>query len=110
MAQVAKAAAHYRRRRDAMLTALEQNMPAGVTWTRPEGGLFIWVTLPKGMDGAELLRRAITEAAVAFVPGGAFFTDGTGRHTIRLSYSLPTEAQIAEGVARLGRLIAAGGA
>lgn len=107
-AQVAKAAAHYRRRRDAMLTALEQNMPAGVTWTRPEGGLFIWVTLPKGMDGAELLRRAITEAAVAFVPGGAFFTDGTGRHTIRLSYSLPTEAQIAEGVARLGRLIAAG--
>ncbi|MGD9669147.1 MAG: PLP-dependent aminotransferase family protein [Hyphomicrobiaceae bacterium] len=103
--QVAKAAAHYRDRRDAMLAALQANMPAGVTWTKPEGGLFIWVTLPRHMDGAEILRRAISEAGVAFVPGGAFFTDGSGRNTIRLSYSLPTEAQIAEGIARLGRLI-----
>lgn len=106
-AQVAKAAAHYRARRDAMLSALEKRMPAGVTWTKPEGGLFIWVTLPENMDGAELLRRSIAEAKVAFVPGGAFFTDGTGRNSIRLSYSLPTEAQIAEGIARLGKLIAA---
>lgn len=105
-AQVAKAAAHYRARRDAMLAALEANMPAGVTWTTPEGGLFIWVTLPRHMDGAEILRRSITEASVAFVPGGAFFTDGSGRNTIRLSYSLPTQAQIGEGIARLGKLIA----
>jgi DNA-binding transcriptional MocR family regulator len=90
-----------------MLSALEKRMPAGVTWTKPEGGLFIWVTLPENMDGAELLRRSIAEAKVAFVPGGAFFTDGTGRNSIRLSYSLPTEAQIAEGIARLGKLIAA---
>ena len=53
------------------------------------------------------MRRSIPEAKVAFVPGGAFFTDGTGRNSIRLSYSLPTEAQIAEGIARLGKLIAA---
>lgn len=105
--QVAKAAAHYRARRDAMLAALQAHMPAGVTWTKPEGGLFIWVTLPEHMDGAELLRRSIAQARVAFVPGGAFFTDGTGRNTIRLSYSLPSEAQIADGIARLGKLVAA---
>lgn len=105
-AQVAKAATHYRARRDAMLAALQAHMPAGVTWTKPEGGLFIWVTLPEHMDGAELLRRSIAQAKVAFVPGGAFFTDGTGRNTIRLSYSLPSEAQIADGIARLGKLIA----
>ncbi|MCB1506137.1 MAG: PLP-dependent aminotransferase family protein [Hyphomicrobiaceae bacterium] len=104
--QVAKAAKHYRARRDAMLNALETNMPAGVTWTRPEGGLFIWVRLPDQFDGGELLRRSISDAGVAFVPGAAFFTDGTGRNTIRLSYSLPTEAQIADGIARLGKLIA----
>lgn len=80
-------------------------MPAGVTWTTPEGGLFIWVTLPRHLDGAEILHRSITEASVAFVPGGAFFTDGSGRNTLRLSYSLPTEAQIAQGIARLGKLI-----
>lgn len=104
--QVAKAAAHYRARRDAMLQALEANMPAGVTWTTPEGGLFIWVTLPEHLDGAEILRRAIAEVGVAFVPGSAFFTDGSGRNTIRLSYSLPTKAQIADGIARLGKLVA----
>lgn len=105
-AQVAKAATHYRARRDAMLAALQAHMPAGVSWTKPEGGLFIWVTLPEHMDGAELLRLSIAQAKVAFVPGGAFFTDGTGRNTIRLSYSLPSEAQIADGIARLGKLIA----
>lgn len=104
--QVAQAAAHYRARRDAMLQALAANMPAGVTWTTPEGGLFIWVTLPEHLDGAEILRRAIAEVGVAFVPGSAFFTDGSGRNTIRLSYSLPTKAQIADGIARLGKLVA----
>jgi len=103
---VAKAAAHYRARRDAMLAALKADMPAGVTWTTPEGGLFIWVTLPRHMDGAEILQRAIVEAEVAFVPGGAFFTDGSGKNTMRLSYSLPSEAQITQGIARLGKLIA----
>lgn len=105
-AQVEQASRHYRNRRDAMLAALKQHMPAGVTWTTPEGGLFIWVELPEQCDGQDLLRRAISEAQVAFVPGGAFFTDGTGRNTMRLSYSLPNEAQIEDGIARLGKLIA----
>lgn len=103
--QVAKASAHYKSRRDAMLAALETHMPAGVTWTKPEGGLFIWVTLPEGHDGARLLERAVTEANVAFVPGGAFFTDGSGRNTIRLAYSAANEERIAEGIARLGALM-----
>ena len=80
-------------------------MPSGVTWTRPEGGLFIWLTLPARIDTRALLERAVAEARVAFVPGAAFFADGTGRNTIRLSYSLPDEAQIAQGIARLAALI-----
>jgi DNA-binding transcriptional MocR family regulator len=96
---------HYRRRRDAMLAALERHMPAGTTWTRPGGGLFVWVRLPGEVDAARLLDRAVREAGVAFVPGAAFFHDGRGGNTLRLSYSLAGEAEIADGVARLARLI-----
>ena len=104
-AQVERARAHYRRRRDAMLAALETHMPSGVTWTRPGGGLFVWLRLPDGMDGASLLDRAVKEAGVAFVPGAAFFHDDRGRNTLRLSYSLATEGEIAEGIARLAKLL-----
>ena len=104
-AQVERARAHYRRRRDAMLAALETHMPEGVTWTRPGGGLFVWLRLPDRMDGASLLDRAVKEAGVAFVPGAAFFHDDRGRNTLRLSYSLATEAEIAEGIARLAKLL-----
>jgi DNA-binding transcriptional MocR family regulator len=103
--RVAAACVHYRRRRDAMLAALERHMPAGVTWTVPKGGLFTWLRLPDGLDGAELLTRSIAEARVAFVPGSAFFFDDRARNTARLSYSLPDEARIEEGIARLARLI-----
>jgi hypothetical protein len=96
---------HYRRRRDAMLAALERHMPGGVTWTRPGGGLFVWVRLPEGHDAARLLDRAVAEANVAFVPGAAFFFDGRGRNTLRLSYSLPGESEIETGIARLAQLI-----
>jgi DNA-binding transcriptional MocR family regulator len=102
---IAAARDHYRVKRDAMLTALAAHMPAAVRWTRPEGGLFVWVTLPEGVNGADLLKRAIAEANVAFVPGGAFFADGSGANTMRLSYSLPEPADIAEGVRRLGSLL-----
>jgi DNA-binding transcriptional MocR family regulator len=105
-AQVARACAHYRRRRDAMLTALERHMPAGATWTRPAGGLFVWVTLPEGHDGAALLARSLEEAGVAFVPGAAFHFDGRGRNTLRLSFSLAGEADIEAGIARLAELVA----
>jgi DNA-binding transcriptional MocR family regulator len=105
-AQVATARALYRSRRDAMHAALSAHMPAGVTWQRPEGGLFVWLTLPEHVDGKVLLTRAVEEHNVAFVPGSAFFVGDRGRNTIRLSYSLPSEERIAEGVARLGRLLA----
>jgi DNA-binding transcriptional MocR family regulator len=106
-AQVARARAHYRRRRDWLLAALERYMPAGVAWTRPAGGLFAWATLPQGLDTAVLLQRALNEANVAFVPGGAFFFDGRGRNTLRLSYSLAAEGEIDRGIAALGRLVGA---
>ena len=104
-AQVMRGRAHYRRRRDWLLAALQHHMPPGVRWTRPQGGLFIWVTLPEGVDAAALLQRSLEEANVAFVPGGAFFFDDRGRNTLRLSYSLPAEADIDRGIAKLARLI-----
>jgi len=103
--QVERACAHYRRRRDAMLAALARHMPPGVRWTRPAGGLFVWVTLPEGHDGAALLQRSLAEAGVAFVPGAAFHFDGRGRNTLRLSFSLASEPDIEQGIARLGELV-----
>lgn len=100
-----RARARYRTRRDAMLAALTAAAVPGMSWTHPQGGLFVWVTLPQGVDGTELLQRAITEANVAFVPGAAFFTDGSGRDTLRLSYSLASEAEIGAGIARLCSII-----
>ena len=99
----------YRARRDRMLTALEREMPEGVQWTRPEGGMFVWITLPKGMDGAALLAQAIRTERVAFVPGRAFFADGSGENTIRLSFSLNEGPAVDEGIARLARVIRAAG-
>jgi DNA-binding transcriptional MocR family regulator len=106
-AHVAKIRAAYGARRDAMLAALQTYMPEGVEWTRPEGGMFVWITLPKHMDGAELLAQSLKTQRVAFVPGGAFFADGSGRNTIRLSFSRADEATIDEGIKRLGVLLRA---
>ena len=95
----------YGARRNHMLAALAREMPAGVTWTKPEGGMFVWLTLPKGMDGAELLAKSLQSERVAFVPGRAFFADGSNGNTLRLSFSCADEAAIDEGIKRLGRLI-----
>ncbi|WEX76219.1 PLP-dependent aminotransferase family protein [Sinorhizobium numidicum] len=103
--QVAKIQRVYKHRRSAMLAALEKYMPAGVSWTKPEGGMFVWVTLPKGTDGAELLAKSIQTAKVAFVPGRAFFADGSGENTLRLSFSCANDEMIDEGIRRLGDLI-----
>ncbi|TCQ80835.1 DNA-binding transcriptional MocR family regulator [Ochrobactrum sp. BH3] len=103
--QVAKLHGVYKHRRDKMLEALAKYMPEGTDWTKPEGGMFIWVTLPKGMDGAALLAASIESEKVAFVPGKAFFADGTGANTLRLSYSCANDEMIEEGIMRLGRLI-----
>lgn len=104
---VAKIKAAYSVRRDRMLAALSAHMPEGVTWTRPEGGMFIWLELPKHIKSANLLAQSLKSERVAFVPGHAFFADGSGTNTLRLSFSRTDEATIDEGIARLGRLIAA---
>lgn len=97
----------YKGRRDAMLTALEKYMPEGVAWTRPEGGMFVWLTLPKHMDGAELLKSSLETQRVAFVPGQAFYADRSNANTLRLAFSLADDAQINEGIMRLGAAIRA---
>ena len=95
----------YRARRDAMLAALAREMPREASWTRPHGGMFIWVTLPPKVDAAALLVRAIAEARVAFVPGRAFHADGAGANTLRLNFTLADETRIAEGIARLAAML-----
>ena len=104
-AHVAKLRSVYMARRDHLLAALKREMPAGVSWTRPEGGMFVWLTLPAGMDGAELLAQSLKTERVAFVPGRAFYADGSNGNTLRLSFSCADEAAIDEGMKRLGRLI-----
>ena len=104
--------ATYGARRDAMLKALETHFPPEVTWTRPQGGLFLWATFPEYIDAADLLQAAVKEK-VAFVPGTSFFADGTGRNTARLNFSYCNEKTIEEGIYRLSvavkRFIAAKG-
>jgi 2-aminoadipate transaminase len=96
----------YKTRKDAMLQALERYMPEGVTWTKPEGGLFLWVRLPEHMNADELFYEAIKEN-VAYVIGSAFYSDGGGQNTMRLNFSYPTPEQIDEGMKRLAKVIKA---
>lgn len=101
----AKVRAVYKERRDAMLKALETHMPAGISWTKPEGGMFVWMTLPAHMDSSAILQRAIAEENIAYVPGVAFHPDRSGRNTLRLNFSLNDPATIEEGIKRLGNLL-----
>jgi 2-aminoadipate transaminase len=94
----------YHRRRDIMLDSMASTFPAGVHWTRPQGGLFLWVTLPRGMDAAQILPAAV-ENKVAFVPGYPFHPTGGGENTLRMNYSNATEDGIREGMSRLGRTL-----
>jgi DNA-binding transcriptional MocR family regulator len=96
----------YGAKAEVILAALDRHMPPGVTWSKPQGGMFVWITLPEHMDGKLLLERALAEERVAFVPGEPFFAEVPAANAIRLSYSLPTAAQIDDGVARLAGLIA----
>ncbi|MBP9503645.1 MAG: PLP-dependent aminotransferase family protein [Candidatus Promineofilum sp.] len=94
----------YRDRRDAMLDAMERYFPDGVTWTRPAGGLFLWVTLPEFISATELLEKAV-EHKVAFVPGNAFHPHGDGRNSLRLNFSFCNPEKINTGIKRLGMVI-----
>lgn len=91
----------YRERRDVMLTAMARHFPDGVTWTHPDGGLFLWVTLPEYLDAADTLKEAI-EQKVAYVPGSAFHPGNDGKNTLRLNFSYCNPEKINEGIKRLG--------
>jgi 2-aminoadipate transaminase len=94
----------YGERRQLMLAALERCFPPGTHWTRPQGGLFLWVTLPKPLNTIELMPKAIANK-VAYVPGTAFFPDGSGHNTFRLNFSNATPEQIEAGIERLGKVL-----
>lgn len=93
--------ATYKERRDVMIEMMEEMFPAGVTWRKPQGGMFLWGILPEGMDAAEVLKRAV-EKKVAFVPGEAFHPTGGGKNTMRLNFSYSSPGTIREGITRLG--------
>jgi 2-aminoadipate transaminase len=104
---IAQLVARYRARRDALLAALEREMPEGVRWTRPAGGFFVWLTLPQPLEAEAVLAEA-RERGVVFVPGVRFFaeaSEGGGRRNLRLPFSVLSEAQMAEGVKILAEVI-----
>lgn len=96
----------YSRKAKLMLDALDEFMPKldGLSWSRPDGGMFLWVRLPEGMDSLELLKDAV-EQKVAYVIGSCFYADGGGKNEMRLNYSYPSEEQIREGIKRLAGVI-----
>ncbi|MBE3142501.1 MAG: PLP-dependent aminotransferase family protein [Planctomycetes bacterium] len=94
----------YRERRDVMLDALEEHMPKGVSWTRPQGGLFLRVSVPEHINTANLMIEAVQEK-VAFVPGASFFPCGGGQNTMRMNFSYSNPQLINEGIGRLARVL-----
>jgi 2-aminoadipate transaminase len=88
-----------------MIQALSTHFPAGATWRRPEGGMFVWVTLPEHLDAASLLEDAL-QAGVAFVPGSGFYANAPRVNTMRLSFATVSVEQIETGIERLGQLLA----
>ena len=100
-----KTIVEYRRRRDKMVSLLEKYMPAGVRWTYPEGGLFLWLTLPEGVDTVALYDKALA-AGVAYVAGSFFFVDGSHRSTMRLNFSFIDEAKMEPGIRLLASRLA----
>ena len=103
-ANLEKSVAEYRRRRDLMVSLLEKYMPSGVSWTYPEGGLFLWLTLPPAVDTVALYDKALA-AGVAYVAGSFFYTDGSHRNTMRLNFSFVDEAKMEPGIKLLASLV-----
>jgi DNA-binding transcriptional MocR family regulator len=91
---------HYAHKRDVMEAALRRELGESISWPTPKGGFFLWVTLPDGTDASRMIARAI-EHGVIYVTGEAFYVDGSGQNTLRLSFSAPTPERIDAGVARL---------
>lgn len=101
---IARIQAGYAAQAQAMVSALERHLPPDIPFTRPDGGMFVWITLPEEADSMAILKDALAYK-VSFLPGVPFFTDGGGKRYMRLSYSQADEAMIEEGVARLARVI-----
>jgi len=103
--QIEKIRALYKERMEAMLDALERHFPKeGVSWTHPDGGMFLWITLPEEVDVEDMLKEAVANK-VAFVPGSAFYVDGRPHSTMRLNFSNATVEQIEEGIRRLAGIV-----
>ena len=102
--QIASFCALYKVRRDAMLSALDAYFPKAATWTKPAGGFYVWVTLPPEIDTKAMVPKAIA-AKVAYVPGTAFYADGFGSWSLRLSYCYPTPERITQGVMALSKVV-----
>ena len=94
----------YGERRNVMLAAMDGYFPPGVDWTHPDGGLFLWATLPENLNSAEVLKAAL-EQKVAFVPGAPFFPTGGGHNTMRINFSYANPEMIRQGISRLGRVL-----
>jgi len=94
----------YKERRDVMIDTLQEHMPENVSWTHPQGGLFLWITLPDCLDAQDLFDDAVKEK-VAFVPGSSFFAEGGGHNTMRLNFSNAVPEKINEGIARLSKVV-----
>ncbi|MFP4548948.1 MAG: PLP-dependent aminotransferase family protein [Fidelibacterota bacterium] len=101
---IEKAKKCYKPKKDAMVESLEKYMPAGVKWSKPEGGMFLWIELPEHVDTKEIFMTAI-EHEVAYIIGAPFYHDGSGKNTMRLSYSFPSIDQIKEGIKRMAEMI-----
>ena len=95
----------YAERCEAMLSAIEQHFPPTARYTRPTGGMFVWVDLPKGVDAAHLLPLALEQEKVAFVPGEPFHPNGGGENTMRLNFTHSRPEVILDAVGRLGRML-----
>jgi len=94
----------YKIKKDTMVGALKKYMPEGVTWTNPEGGLFLWIKLPENVSADEMFEEAIKQN-VAYVIGSAFHCDGSGKNTMRMNFSYPTVPEIEEGIKRLAKAV-----
>ncbi len=103
-ANLRKSIALYKRKRDLLLDLLEKHMPEGVTWTHPEGGLFLFLTLPEGFDAVKFYDKAL-DAGVAYVAGEFFHPDGSGKNTMRMNFSFMSPERITEGVRLLAGLL-----
>lgn len=102
--QIPRLRAHYRAKRDAMVGAIKSELGTALTWPEPHGGFFLWAALPDNMDADALLQRCV-QHGVIFVAGAAFYVDGGGTNTLRLSFSWPTVERINEGVGRLASAV-----